>query len=86
MRYKIPEEKLLVPEPSRPPYFSAKTALKLIEKIIGEKLDINIDKEEDVLLLLKKPEDYTSDDVIKERISELNTLLLMLEGEASDIR
>lgn len=84
MKYHTRKEKLLVPETSRPLYFSVTTVLSMIEKIIGEKLNISLEKEQDLLTFLRRPEDFTSNVIIQGKIKDLNTLLVILEEENKD--
>jgi hypothetical protein len=56
----------------------------MIEKIIGEKLNISLEKEQDLLTFLRRPEDFTSNVIIQGKIKDLNTLLVILEEENKD--
>lgn len=85
MKYPTREEMIFTPESKPAPYFSVKLVLGLVEKIIGEKLDVAIEKEEELLRFLRSPEFYTDNISIRGKITELNTLLLLLGGDGNGI-
>ena len=81
MNYPKFEEKLIVPSNAlEEPYLSAVPGLDLISRIIGIKLEVTLKCKQDILSLLRSPEEYIADPVALERIKDLAELLSLTEA------